>query len=325
MRNQIRLSVAIEGFLLACDARQLSMHTVADYRVTLRRFAAYLSDDPPLTTITRAQVDGFLSSLNQPQPQPGVVPQPPRLLSKKTILNHHTGLSALWSWALTESLVTEHLIQRITRPKPETPVIVPFSESDIRALLKACALSTPYDRPGKVTSEHVPPLGERNRAIILLLLDTGLRASELCNARVADFDQRNRRLTVTGKGDKARILPLSAETVRALWRVLHTEWVSRAADAPLCPSQNGKPLTRLALLSMLARLGKKAGVPNCHPHRFRHTFAVWFLRNGGNVYELQAILGHASLETVKIYLSLAQTDIDAAHKRASPVENWHLR
>lgn len=75
---------------------------------------------------------------------------------------------------------------------------------------------------------------------------------------------------------------------------------------------------------MLIRLGVKAGVQDCHPHRFRHTFAVNFLRNGGNAFELQMALGHTTLETVQTYLSLAQTDLDAAHRKASPVENWQL-
>ena len=71
---------------------------------------------------------------------------------------------------------------------------------------------------------------------------------------------------------------------------------------------------------------------DCHPHRFRHTFAVNFLRNGGNAFELQMALGHTTLQTacpavlgmVQTYLALAQADLDAAHRKASPVENWRL-
>ena len=80
------------------------------------------------------------------------------------------------------------------------------------------------------------------------------------------------------------------------------------------------------------RLGAKAGVSDCHPHRFRHTFAVNFLRNGGNAFGLQMALGHTTLQMVQTYLALAQADpstalrtgLDAAHRKASPVENWRL-
>ena len=67
---------------------------------------------------------------------------------------------------------------------------------------------------------------------------------------------------------------------------------------------------------------------DCHPHRFRHTFAVNFSRrrrrNGGNAFELQMALGHTTLQMVQTYLMLAQADLDAAHRKASPVENWRL-
>ena len=75
--------------------------------------------------------------------------------------------------------------------------------------------------------------------------------------------------------------------------------------------------------NLLATIGKNAQVANVHPHRFRHTFAIEFLRNGGNVFALKEILGHADLKSVLIYLELADKDIDAA-RRHSPADNWGL-
>ena len=86
----------------------------------------------------------------------------------------------------------------------------------------------------------------------------------------------------------------------------------------------GRPMDRVVLLEMLKDLGAKVGVADCHPHRFRHTFAINFLRNGGNVYELQMALGHTTLEMVRVYLALAETDLQRAHEEASPVTKWRL-
>lgn len=77
-------------------------------------------------------------------------------------------------------------------------------------------------------------------------------------------------------------------------------------------------------LTRLAALADRAGVRNASVHRFRHTFAVGFLRNGGNVFALQEILGHARIDTVKIYVRLAERDLADAQRRASPVDNWRL-
>uniref|UniRef100_A0A7C4PLW1 Site-specific integrase n=1 Tax=Anaerolinea thermolimosa TaxID=229919 RepID=A0A7C4PLW1_9CHLR len=75
---------------------------------------------------------------------------------------------------------------------------------------------------------------------------------------------------------------------------------------------------------MLAELGDKSSVSHVFPHRFRHTFAIQFLRNGGNIYSLQKILGHSTLDIVKRYLAIAQYDVDHDHIVASPMKCWDL-
>jgi len=175
---------------------------------------------------------------------------------------------------------------------------------------------------------------QRDRAIILLLLDTGMRAGELCippkrkapnttGLLLKNVDLKDLQVKVTGKGDKERILPISPPVAKAIWRYLTTR-PDALPHEPLILSRKGGCLTTDGLIQLIKHLGKRAGVPGSHPHRFRHTFAINLLRNGANAYELQAMLGHTSLEMVKRYLKLAQVDLEAAHKRASPVSNWHL-
>ena len=117
---------------------------------------------------------------------------------------------------------------------------------------------------------------------------------------------------------------LGKSTRRVVWRYLVDRDDGDQADAPLFLGKFGRPLNKDALRLLLGRLGSKAQVTKCHPHRFRHTFAITYLRSGGDVFTLQALLGHGSLDMVQHYARIAEVDIEQAHKRASPADNWRL-
>lgn len=321
---KLALSQAIQGFTLEKEAQRLSPHTLADYGNAFRKLQAYLGTDPLLDQITVEQISQFLRDLGtKPQPHGGIVKRAPKTLSKKTILNIHTALSALWTWAQAEGVVEQHILHQIPRPKPEKRAINPFTQEDVRALLAACERSESYSRPGKRACTHARSTALRDVAIILLLLDTGMRASELCDLTIAQVDLKNHKARVFGKGSKERILPFSARTTKTLWKYLTTRDGAKENDR-LFVTADERPYNRQALLQLLNSLGARAGVPDCHPHRFRHTFAITFLRNKGDAYTLQMLLGHSTMEMVKIYLQLAQSDVDQAHQQASPVANWNL-
>ena len=111
---------------------------------------------------------------------------------------------------------------------------------------------------------------------------------------------------------------------KALWRYLAEREPEPTADDPLFVSLDRYPMDRSSISHMLRELGKRAGVAKVHPHRFRHTMALWFLRNGGDVFSLQRILGHSTLDMVRQYVALAEADAVSAHRRASPADNWRL-
>jgi site-specific recombinase XerD len=308
--NKITYSQALVGYDISANSRHLSKNTLADYHNTFRKFQSFLKVDVPFQDITKETIEKFLGSLR---------------LKKKTVLNYHTGLSALWEWAFKEKLVPENLLHSITRPDPERPDIIPLSESDVRLILSMISQSKPYTTHG-VMASHTIHNAIRNRAIILTLLDTGLRVSELCDLLIRDVDMRNSAKFIKilgGKGGKDRHFPISARTAQALWRYLSDRPDARLTD-PLFVTKNNNRVDRTNIYDMLEYAGKRAGVSQCNPHRFRHTFAINFLRNGGNVFSLQAILGHESLDTCKKYLMIAEADVDAAHRLASPVDHWRL-
>jgi len=190
-------------------------------------------------------------------------------------------------------------------------------------MLSVLNTSKTYTRPGKRECSHKLPLADRNKAIIYLLLDTGIRASELGNLRIHHVDVRNRRETVMGKGSKQRCIPFSSRTGQVLWRYLAQRSDDTAAEF-LFLTIHGRKLTRSQLLHILVAIGKRSGVNGVNVHRFRHTFAINYLRNGGDPYTLQIMLGHSTMDMVKRYLSIAQADLDKSHKLASPVDNWRL-
>jgi site-specific recombinase XerD len=306
----ITLSTAIEGYELYAQARHLSARTLEDYRTTFRKFQAFLEDDPALAEISAHDVEAFLGEQE---------------VSKKTVLNYHVGLSALWTWAVKEDLVPVHIVRKVDPPNPEKRAIIPLSEEDVRAMLASLTVSKPYTRPGKKESTHSiqAETAERNRAIIILLLDTGMRATELCDLLIHQVDLQNRRVQAFGKGAKERYIPFSARTGQTLWRYLATRKDSTAGD-PLFITKDGNAMTRMRLHKILAQIGERAGVADVHPHRFRHTFAINYLRNGGDPWTLQMLLGHATMEMVRNYLNISRADIDNNHRLASPVDRWRL-
>lgn len=305
------LEQAVEGYLLNIRARRLTKDTISYYTRIMHLVVKHFPKETLFADITVEDLEEFLAA------QDGV--------SDKTVLNYHTVLSSLYTWATSRRppLATDHLMRQITRPKPEQRIIQPLTESEVRAMLNNTDKSHAYSRPGKRTCTHTIPNAQRNRAIILLLVDTGIRASELCTLKINDINLKTFRVHVFGKGKKEREVRMCARTSEAIWKYL-TERPDARPEDPLFITSQGNAFTRNRLGRIIENIGERAGINDPHPHRFRHTFAVQFLRNGGDPYTLQDLLGHETMDMVRRYLHLAQVDLDAGHRLASPVDNWRL-
>jgi integrase/recombinase XerD len=336
MDHKLTLSQALTGFIFYKSATGKSEHTIADYDVTRKKALAYFQSDPPLAAITRDDWIAFFSWLTHDyRSQPaGIAPRPVKPLAPKTIFNIHTNLSSFYSWAVKEGLADRNLIQTIDRPGYEKPVILPFTKDDCAALLKACATTRAWRTSAATASARYT--ADRDRAIVLLLLDTGIRAEELCTITLSDLNLDANTIIVRGKGrgrdKKERTVHFGKLCAKALWRYLlprlHPSSFTRSVPpSPLFLSRaviDDTPMNRKSLYQLIKDLGDRAGVPHCHPHRFRHTFAITYLRNGGDVFTLQLLLGHSDMEMVRRYAAIAQSDCAASHRRASPVDNWRL-
>ena len=191
-------------------------------------------------------------------------------------------------------------------------------------MLNVVERSAPWVSKNGIRVEEQRDTARRDRAILLTLFDTGIRASELCALHLGDYEQKSGRLHVrNGKGNKSRYLWLGETGRKALWRYL-ADRPAAQPDDPLFATRTNQPLDRNNLRHMVERCARRAGVKGATVHRFRHSFAITFLRNGGSVLELQRLLGHERMETLRIYVTLAESDLREAQQKASPADNWGL-
>jgi len=170
--------------------------------------------------------------------------------------------------------------------------------------------------------------GYRSVVIALTLLDTGLRVNELINLRMENVWLEDGLVKVLGKGNKERLVPIGKQIRKLLWRYInqYRPEPARPKLDNLLLTQDGRPLTKNRVNIIMKHYGRVAGLTGvrCSPHILRHTFAINFLRNDGEIFSLQKILGHSSLEMTRRYCELANVDIKKAHTIASPVDNFAI-
>jgi len=331
MVHKITLTQACEGLIRAKTAAGLSPHTIADYKNTFKKLFLFFDGGIPLQDISRKEMVDFFAWLQEDyiSNPDGVAPRREKPLAPKTIRNIHTNLSAFWMWAIDEDFVHKNVVKGVDKPPASPPVIEPFTKDDVAALLKACDISRTWKTRASVANTR--PTADRDRAIILTLLDTGVRASELCRMRYGDINLTTNSIRIqgkgVGKGSKERIVYIGRKTAKAQWKNLLPRLDDIQADDPIFvvgQDGNWRPINRNVLGKLLKRIAERAGVEDVYPHRFRHTFAITYLRNEGDLFTLQALLGHSDLTMVKRYARIANVDCETAHRKASPVDNWRL-
>jgi integrase/recombinase XerD len=310
-RQAITFDHAIEGYWLARRGN-FSQGTISEYSVTFRRFAERFGATP-LVDITPADVQRWMADTVAAHK-----------LSKKSMCNIWTALSSFWTWASVELDVPHVIRNHVQMPEYRSPVIEIYSELEIKAMIGACGQKAEWRTRHGRSVRLDSPFGLRDQAIIITLVDTGVRASELCNFEIRDYIQQQGRLLVRqGKWGKDRVVFLGQSGRRILWRYLVSRADAHPSD-PLFATGTNRPIERNNLRRMLKDIGDRSAVTKVTVHRFRHTFAVNFLRNGGNLLELQEMLGHEHMDTVRIYARLAEVDLAAAQRRSSVADKWRL-
>jgi integrase/recombinase XerD len=301
----------IQGFRLSCQTEGKSPKTTEWYTSFLERFYRFLRERKfpvQIDRIEKIHIRKFIFHLQQE----ARTPRSNKNLSGATIQGYVRTLKAFFAWAEREEYIPANLMVKIPVPKAEVKVITTFTEVQLQSLFSLCLSSNGHSI--------------RNMVILLLLLDCGLRVSELVGIELNDLNLTDGVIKIRkAKGNRERYVPVGSTVQKTLWKYINTSRPESFSPKinNLILNDNGLPLTKNGVQQILRRYGRKAGFSGvrCSPHTLRHTFARNYLLNGGDIFSLQKILGHTSLASVRMYLNLFANDIKTQHTRFSPVDN----
>ena len=280
-----------------------SEYTIEYYRRELRKFMHTLEEQrfkTRLRAITSDSIDvGYVRYMYE---EKGV--------KHATVAATLRAVKAFLNWA-TGKVIEVNPMNEIVIGDPKPPTIETFSRDQIRDIL----------------SQPDPKLfaGLRDLTIMIFLLDTGVRVRELCDIRVEDVRFADDQVLVSGKNGEDRLVPIQTQTRRILKRYISARGVSPVDW--LFITVDDRKMTRDSVRRQTIKYGRQANIKNvrCSPHTFRHTFAKMSVQNGADLFTLQRILGHKTIDMVRRYVNMFGNDVKEAHGRFSPVENLRLR
>jgi integrase/recombinase XerC/integrase/recombinase XerD len=313
-----RLANLIDYYAICNKAEGKSPKTISWYTANLKRFRIYLiSRHIPerIDSIDTKLLREYILYLMKEKKFNGhpFTPSQSEPLSGSTIHGHFRTLRAFFGWLLAEGLIDSNPASRLRPPKVTRKVVSTLSDQEIKTILH---LFNP-----------VNPCDSRNQTIFMILLDTGLRIGEIISLKTENSHLNEGFLKVLGKGNRERVVPIGSSAQRAIQRYLfrYRPQPIHQGISNVFLSIHGKQLTENSMKLMFTRLAKESGVHRLHAHLCRHTFATRFLINGGDVFSLQQILGHSTLEMVKLYVNLASSHVAIQHQKFSPLDRLNLR
>lgn len=211
-----------------------------------------------------------------------------------TLLGRYKALKAFFKWCVANKYMKTNPIELIQKPRLEQKLPKSISKQDAQVVLDYA-----FDMPAKYRFTRY-----RNRAILAVLVYTGLRAGEMMSLKLSSVDMENRVITViNGKGGKDRLVPISSRLHEYLAQYLKDSQRLKKTSAYLFTTLKGDgPVTTSGIKKMIDRIKKGTGI-NFSPHKLRHTFATLMLEGGCDLFSLQKMLGHSDIKTTTIYLS----------------------
>lgn len=303
----MKLETALNEYLLACRADGLRPATLQWYRSLLTVFVQTM-DGAALEDVTPRQIRQYIVALEDRTERYTDAPQKPAQrggLSRASIAAHVRALHAFWAWAEREYQLKRNPMRNVKRPRTVDPDPKAISGPDFVKLVNATERSR---------------WGERDRAILVFLADTGCRLGGLVSLTMENLFIDEQRAIVREKGQKSRVVVFTAYTARIL-----TQWLAVRDSSTryvFVSQQTGARLTESGINQLLKRLKARAGVTGrVNPHSFRHGFAREYLLNGGDLVTLARLLGHSDISTTAAYYAVfSQDELADLHEKHSPLK-----
>lgn len=290
-------SLVQKFFVYLENERGLSTRTIKAYRRDLDQLIQFLD----LEEIERP------GQVNQHHIRAFIAQRHRQGLGGKSLQRILSAIRSLFRWMLREGHAQHN---------PATPVRAPKSPRHLPATLDADTIAQLLDIPNDT------PLAIRDKAIMELFYSSGLRLSELTSLHWEQVDLASGMVTVTGKGNRTRMVPVGRIAAEALleWRKVRVKFAS-FEEPHVFVSQRGNPIADRTIQARIRYWAKRQGMPqNIYPHLLRHSFASHMLESSGDLRAVQELLGHADISTTQIYTHLDFQHLanvyDKAHPRA---------
>jgi len=299
----IRNYTGVLGLALGCWEAQLGQPPTLD-DFTLRAGEAFLDD-----LIARGKSKA-------PASAPWLATGKPLAVATLRTFVRALKVFASWLAASKQAYTEDNRLRLLKLPRKGRTYKQSLTLAELRALVSAC--------------DPTSVLGSRDLAMLLALLDGGLRVSDLIQVDVGDVDiETGQFFIASGKGRRTRQVTLGADARRVLQRYAFLRDATAGAKAgradPFFQTKGGRRFAFTGVRSWLVRLKARAGVPRVHPHLLRHTSAVRFLQvPGADLYTLQEKLGHADIATTREYLHMAEQALGERQRAFSPVDHLGL-
>ncbi len=279
--------------------RRYSKHTILSYSTDLEQFRLFLKDHfgkEEIPSATHIEIRSWMVSLMEEK------------ISPRSINRKISTLKSFFKFMIRKGVVTKNPLAKVLNPKTAKRLPVFVEKTNMEQLLKNIQFSDDFE-------------GFRDKTILDILYNTGIRRSELLGLKDTDIDSYNSQIKVLGKGNKERIIPISPQLIESIKNYIHIkkEFVINEQSSSLFVTKKGKPLQPIQVyhlvkkyLSMVTSIEKKS------PHVLRHTFATHLMNNGADINAVKELLGHSSLAATQVYTHNTIDKLKSIYKQAHP-------